>query len=888
MILFHHWYSSLNILSIELTCAEENQAQVFFDRGDGIRELDSIRLDYRGLNDSNTFQIKRKILLPDEVIGIRIDPGRTDKTVFVKEFTWEPAGSIRQYELFRLIDSEGSERNGVSKLIEESERTSVIEVEQGSNDPWILFDLKDLYENPKVRRSFSLHDLFWILRSTFVLSLILLVGLICLQQLLRWFGKSENHLKMHLHQSWVQKGATNVKRYWARSLLLAIITTVAVQTVREINNCHRFEIRFHLKAEGVKELWVYFDKGWGWNDQDSVVRFVDLKGKRRQIYFRHNSIRPVTGVRIDPRNSSGMIELSDVEIRTGHQPWRRVNFDDWRIRDTIDILERSENHLLLFARDDDPFLGTNELFPDPSPERHWVVLKLINWATYLAVCFALILTFVWFGVGSRIPRYKGTSTQDQHNSWIRWQSYLLFMAYVVSALVLFAGFFPGNISGDAQADILNALNGKLESNEPPLLQNSIGFIQQFTVRQWPLLFMQLTLHFTGFGGLSLFFQKRNQWVFAWLAFVISLFPHLIYIHSLIVKDVLIAGLWLNAIIINLWLIEGVKSRVIKRVLLLVALGLILLSVLCRDNTFVAAPILLMMTFSNAFPRFSLYRIRKLRVLNITAQYFVLLAASFSFMQIMNSAMLQNQPNRNYSESFFVSQICSNDLIGLSTMNPDRGITQTLDYFDKNRLEMLLCNKPVYWLESELWEQIFPKGFDVLKEWNTYLLNHPRDYFAYRIYLFCSFFFDKPATQMSLIGQATQIDYIEDNILSHEVGVSTDIFRVSEDWENNWIYNSFERIIRLYFERISDWVFGGLLLFHIWHFLTFRSLNDSAEKRKIISFIAAIVSTACCYVFPFLFAAQHAETRYVYPAVLLCFVSGLLIASLYVPHALKKE
>lgn len=446
--------------------------------------------------------------------------------------------------------------------------------------------------------------------------------------------------------------------------------------------------------------------------------------------------------------------------------------------------------------------------------------------------------------------------------------YLLFLG------ICFAGYFPGGLCGDTIADIHAALRDVVGLNDPPLLQISIRWLQKITISQWPLLLIQLGLYFFGFFLISMYFLNKGRQIFAWLALLLSVFPHLLYMHTLVVKDVLVGGLWLN--VMGLALLSGTDTNRYRVIVCRGVAGLmILLSILCRDNTFLAAPALLMMLIP---PEWAKRWLGTASLSKSATIFLITVFACYGFMRAINSQLIPGSSNRDYRNDFFVRQICTVDLIGMSVMKNHDGVTAHLGNREKKYLEDLYYKRPVFWLKKDLFQKIFPSDEIILRQWKEEVLNHPLEYLQHRSNLFAGLFVGNPGLQMMWVGQSRDLQWVQERLDVDETTARK--FVVSDYWENNPVYAFSRYVFRSYFEGISDWIlvlqitFCSIIFF--WLVLKMKC-NRVVHPSEWIVFHAILAGLF--YVIPNFFFVQHSETRYVYPTLILFFVSSLVFVEI---------
>ena len=443
--------------------------------------------------------------------------------------------------------------------------------------------------------------------------------------------------------------------------------------------------------------------------------------------------------------------------------------------------------------------------------------------------------------------------------------------YLLVAGTLFAGYFPGGLCGDTIGDILSGLEGVVSPGDPAILQVGARMLQHISISQWPILLIHLGLYFFGFYICSVYFLRKKSRVFAYLALLLSISPHLLYMHTLVVKDVFIGALWSNVLGIALLTTNKEVFRYQLRIARVIAVFLVLLSVLGRDNTFLAAPALLLMIIGPGW--FGASRVGAFW--KYAAVFILLLVGCVGFMRIVNQQLNTENKSRNYGNDFFVRQICSTDLIGMSILQDHSGVTAHLTSREKKYLEDIYYKRPIFWLDRDFFWSMFPRRQDILLDWKEEILNHPMIYLKHRGHLFANLFVGSPGLQMMWVSQSSDLRWV-----ASRLGKEDEIAReyvVPDGWKNNVIYRWSRSLFSSYFETVSDTIFVGLIVFcAIVFFRTLLRMWRGRGVAQVEWIVFHAMLAAICYVMPNFFFVQHSETRYVYPALVLFFTIVLVV------------
>ena len=848
-------YIRTSFLYIDTDLTQGTVFQIFYDQGEGFSEKDSRRYT------PDRSEFRRRILLPGKIKALRIDPANNDQPVRFRKLLFKPNGQIRSIDLLSVGGIQLHEIGAFG-------RDGLLRPIAGSTDPYFVIPGENLGNGKGFDwDGFSLTciavtGVLWVI--LFVMRLIVLLFAIGYQRLLtashRWYGNERFEVWRQLRL--------------AGCLTIGLITALALNVFYADTLANRYTVSFELTSTQSDSVGLYFDQGYGFNGQDLVYREAKTT-EDKEIYHLHFEIPgDLRRIRIDPGNHAGTFVLENIRIRKGMGDWHSLDLRNW-IGKRGTQLEQDSGRLKMDCNEDDPYVRSDLLNIDFDASGLSFHLVVQFFAGFLSVTSLLLLfNFLRF---YRIRRAESVSLQSTGKS--RFRRFLLKMVrgrvtlgvlYLLMFGVFFAGYFPGGLCGDTIADIHAALKGVVGSNDPALLQIGVRLLHHVAVSQWPMLFIQLSLYFSGFYLISLYFLKRQKSGFAYLTLLLSIFPHLLYMHTLVVKDVLVGALWLNAVGIVL-LTWDHPFRLLVVVARSVAALLVLVSVLCRDNTFLAAPALLMMLIS---PERFRGRNRLVFVKYVTASA-VFLIPCFEFMQFINGQLNTERGNRDYNNDFFVSQICATDLIGMSIRSEHRGVTARLNPEEKRQLEDLYYKRPIFWLERNLYRKMFPEKVDVLNDWKEEVLNHPLVYLRHRVWIFTHLFAGSPDLQMMWVSQSKNLEWVQSRLeVNRDVAKK---FVVPDGWEGNPIYHGSWFVFKYYFATVSDTIVVLLVVFctAVWIRTLLRAVKR-CEIPPVEWIVFHSILAGACYTVPDFFFVQHSETRYVYPALILFFISLLVV------------
>ena len=845
-----YFYRQMSYLHVEADVPQGSVFQVFYDCGNGFREQDSRRYDLA------TSIFRRRILLPDEIALLRIDPVNSDQPVQFRKLAYKAPGRLFGLDLLEL---DNLQFHAVESFETNQAGIGVFKPESKTGDPFVIVDVSDSETDNIGFVLLSVSVSFAALMVFLLVRIILLMTIryaICLWERLATLRTS--HIP----------GVRSI----ISSLLIGIVIAVVVDTTNAGLLKNHYTLRFSLQSPESHSIGVFFDQGYGFGDRNLVYRQIQETDQLRTRRFSFDAIRSLVRIRIDPGNHAGYSLLEGVQIRRGSGDWQRLDLSKWKVKQGIRIDKQDSRQIAMYSPNEDPFVVSNTLEPNTG-SIGFSFRRLVVGCGIFLLSASLLLAYGYYRQLRRDHIISVVQSIEPSSS-ILWgfsrEEVLTGCGYLLLMLICFAGYYPGGLCGDTVGDIRAALEGVVGARDPAILQVGARILQHLTIRQWPMLLIQLGLHFCGFWLLSLYCLRKGSRVFAYLTMLLSVSPPMLYIHTLVVKDVLVGVLWVNAVGITLLsTIKGVGQG--KRVILRgFAILLILLSVLSRDNSFLAAPALFLMLIGcDGIRRFGVGAFWK-----YTTVFVCLLLASFGFMQVVNRQLNTGNENRDYSDDFLVKQTCTTDLIGLSVVQDHQGVTAVLDRREKLELERLYRLHPVFWLERTLFHKMFPGDVAILRDWQEAVLNHPLLYLKHRSHLLASLFVGRADMQMMWVSQSTDAHWTQERLGVDEATARK--FIVPEGWRNNSIYRWSRAMFRSYFKTVSGPV-GVLLLVYSLVVCVWMLLRMWIKRwlRPVEWIVFHAILAALCYVIPDFFFVQHSETRYVYPALMLFFVSFLI-------------
>lgn len=435
---------------------------------------------------------------------------------------------------------------------------------------------------------------------------------------------------------------------------------------------------------------------------------------------------------------------------------------------------------------------------------------------------------------------------------------------LLSIFVLFYGFYPGGLCSDTVSMIHHGITSNFTNNDPPVLQLLAGLGYSIYPNQSPLLLTQLAGYFLGIFFLSFYFFKIRKRMMAIVMILISWFPYNIFLHAMVVKDIALLVVWLNifALSINSTIIREKRFRLF---LLIINIVLILFGVLVRDNSFTATPALLFLVLYGYDTEQLKIKSRPVKAVIAFSSLFL----AFFLMQGINGLFLSGKKGaRDYKKSYFTEQVCKYDLVGMSVLLSHNGITSMLNKKEQDHIEDLYNISPIYWtVKKDI--QFIGKDLDIFEEWKKTVLHHPLLYINHRFHIFRKTFGDEAFSQLMWVRQA-QAGVIKKDMLSFD-GALPDKFYTPRSHINNIIYRTVRSYLEWYFNRFGSAfpfaLLGILMMLHGIYIVYVKKENIPAVK-----IIYLINFSAFLYYVPYLFLVHQAETRYVYPSIVLIILT----------------
>jgi len=836
LVSFHQHY-----LEIAGVSKRNSILQVFYDTGEGFREIESKRIQLA------RHQFDYRINLPVGLKSIRIDPTNGDAQTTLTQLKLKTQGSLSARS---LLDEKPGAIHQIDTF-EFSPSSQILRIVPPENavDPYFVFQNLQPSESSQPNLSRLSYFIPVSLISAAVLTCILLAGLKSLGTLKEYRGNfiSFNRLRKHYAKIWI-----------------SLVVSLVFFWVQLLKHQNEFQLRFSLTSDQKSEWSVFTNDGIGVQPKTLIANGGLAPDERRKIHITFKKVEKPIELRIDPTNTTNAsIQIQDIHFRRYAGKWQRL------------LPKSIETRDLRIQTSDDLVLTATSLSNDPSlildltqlnhtaGNRLWrfLILLLTQWL------LTLLSLFLIHWIYETSLQY-GKKVKDSNDG--RVTIYTLSLFYFLSFLVILITFFPGGLCGDTAGNIYAALNGEISPKDPPLLQYGIMLLQRFTFSQGVILVLQLGLYTTGFFLTSLYFVQCKHPKLAWISALLFLSPGIFYLQTTIIKDALVASLWLNIFALSLLKTRSTQKS-IRLMLTFLALLLTLVSVLSRDNTFLGLPALLYLIFQDECHQW--FPSNKVAVPLVLAPLFIFfLIIGYVTMQFCNSLLLGDTETRDYQDDFFVHQVCTADLMSLSILNQHSGVTSKLSQKQKLYFDHLYTTGPIYWLDRSLLNQVFPHKNQIIREWKTTVLNNPVAYLKYRTRIFSLLFIGNERLETMFIGDADNLSALRGSLV-FEGKTTLETFETPDWLKGNWLKRSYLRIIHLYFGSLSDYFFVltavglGLIVF-----TKVKKLNAIYTRSAM-----ALVILGVCYTLPNYFLVQHPETRYVYPVkvLILCFIPILL-------------
>lgn len=874
LVAFLGAYSRSGLIRVKTVSAQESTTQVFYDIGSGFNESDSLRYP----NQNGVFG--RTLLVPHDAVAVRIDPSENDLPIRFDRILIKPPGSwfLTEPDASALTPVHASWKNGIPEDRDSIDSSCVLIPDLGNADPHVVIrEWKTLPKSPQANIEWMSHHPLIQFVAFFLISGMLLWGIARLFHLLRFgilrlFGccKSTRFAVCRF----------NPLRYaWFRSAFpLSVLATLFLGINFQRENGTRYSIRFEITSPASRNLTVFADIGAGFTPRTSQSRTLQPSVHTRMVTFDFFSQQPVERFRVDPLARNGYARIENLRVRKGMGRWYPVDMADWVVNQAILIGNASSDSIEMLSTGDDPSIlsvPVNEIFVRESN-----TIRMVRWsiqAFFLILAgFCLLFWIAGYGFNRFKTHWAGyfqwmfaqRSGFSRSSGSNRGHFAMISGCAALLWILLFYLFYPGALCGDTVTNMKQVMMGTLSSGDPPLLQHGIRLLQLITCSQWPMLAIQLGLHMGGFLLLSLYLLRKGQVMGAWFVIGLSVFPHIIYPHGMVLKDLLISGSWINMLALSLH--GSLASTRRARVLFASIVALLgLLSVLSRDNTFLATPglvALVMVPFSRR-----LHRVSASRAVGVVAAL-VLVVCGFGFMRVVNSWLLADVPNRDYSGEYFVDQIFTSDLIGMSIRSDHSGVTSRLSENEQQVFVGKYLNRPLFWIDDATFYSLFPNKHWIGYQWLESLINSPLTYARHRLHLFSKLFFRNRDLQMLWIEPPSNAVHFREALESGDCSMDT-FLRPRSIGGMQWFSRYWGFMVR-YFTRYSDWVLTGVLLLVPW-MLVARGKTPTRD-RFVMSSVWCSLSIALLYTVPNLFFVHHAETRYVYPALMMVFCSAILL------------
>jgi len=864
-------FSRLCLIRVKTVGVQESTTQVFYDIGGGFNEKDS----FRHRNPKGVFS--RTLLIPRDVVSVRIDPGEHGLPIRFDSILIKPPGS------WFFVDPDPSHvttvnaawKHGAPINGEFNGFSRILIPDPNQADPQVL--IRDFRTIPQSSQSDFLRILCHpVCQFMIVFTMIGFIGwgVSRLFHLVRSaFSKLIGYYMRARSADW----RVNPLRFPGirNAFSVSILATLFFGLNLQRDNGMRYSVRFDLTSPASHSLTVFADSGSGFTPHTAQSRIIQPSVHRRTFRFDFFSLQPIERFRVDPLAGNGYARIENVRVRKGMGRWYPVDMSDWGVKDAILIEKPSSKTVEMLSTGDDPRVVSVPFLQFLESES--IAIIFVRWSILAFFSFFVGLCLLSWLISWGLEKLQARKFLVLRRVTARIASVFrafgshVFMLVGVAAFLwvaLFYLFYPGALCGDTVTNMRQAMMGSLSSGDPPLLQHGIRLLQLITCSQWPMLAIQLSLHLGGFLLLSLYFLRKGQVIGAWSLLGLSVFPHIVYPHGMVLKDLLISGLWINMLALSLHgsLASTRRSRVIyASIVALVGM----FSVLSRDNAFLATPALaalVMVPFSkapgqSAFPKSAWV---------VAAVVLVLLG--YGFMRVSNAWLLGAVPNRDYSGEYFVNQILTSDLIGMSIRSDHDGVTSRLSPDEQHVFVGKYLNRPLFWIDDATFYSLFPDRRWIPWQWLESLINSPMTYVSHRLHLFSKLFFRNRDLQMLWIDAPSNAIHFREILEYGNCTIDT-YLRPRSIGGARWFSRYRDFMVR-YFTRYSDWFLTGVFLLVPWLYLL-RSKSPT-KYCPSMGAVRCSLSIALLYSVPNFLFVHHAETRYVYPALLMVFCSAMIL------------
>jgi len=348
-------------LKVRLSAEKPGTVQLFIDDGSGFSESNSLLFEIPTSKVSNKFTFDLDAY--PNIVQLRLDPINNDGFVILSKLDYKRKGEWLHRS---LLKPEYVISNGVRFQWNAKQRELGIYPEKGNMDPSFLLeaDWGRFSDRTILSKRLAMHG--------FALLLGLLLGLLFQKQIVRlliplwiWLGIPWILIKKarNAYRNWVDRESVKWRLVNPTSCVVAggLIavwawfawqdTSLFTQTTERMAPKLVFEIK-QGRAVGsyaffnLPEIKKYPDfhslnKGPIESMESVVIPFSYFNAK-------------ITGIRIDPMDEKGEIELSNLRILLPGNVPQMLSFEGWRAKGSASIDSNTGTSILLFSNGDDP------------------------------------------------------------------------------------------------------------------------------------------------------------------------------------------------------------------------------------------------------------------------------------------------------------------------------------------------------------------------------------------------------------------------------------------------------------------------------------------------------------------------------------------------------
>ena len=164
-------------------------------------------------------------------------------------------------------------------------------------------------------------------------------------------------------------------------------------------------------------------------------------------------------------------------------------------------------------------------------------------------------------------------------------------ATLASTAALMAGanlafWFPGEAGPDSQAQYAQAIAGQFDDWHPPIMAWLWSIFRLIADGDGPMFCFQVVLYWLGFGLIAIALARAERWLAAWAMLGVALFPSLLTLNVVLLKDVGMAVTFLAAFGALFW--YRAQDRAVPPAAAAIVLALLLYGTLARANAVFAA------------------------------------------------------------------------------------------------------------------------------------------------------------------------------------------------------------------------------------------------------------------------------------------------------------